>query len=121
ASNFPGVIARFRSGAATVIVRRVTAAARPLHPAADCFPAAGYSLGAGRPYTHPRQARWDCFGAPPDRPRPRVFAGIHDQARDQGTDVSSWYWSALWAQRNRNAGPWWAVTLVAPLNGEDDS
>src|SRR5262249_50112196 len=72
ASSFPGVIARYRAGDATVIVRRVMAPTRQLHPAADCFRAAGYALGGVLTYADATQSRWNCFEATQGGQRWRV-------------------------------------------------
>jgi hypothetical protein len=125
AANFPGAIARYRAGDATLIVRHVTQPTRQLHPAADCFRAAGYSLGAVRTHADNRQTRWSCFEASQGGRRWRVCERITNASGRQWTDVSSWYWSALWSQRmsgeSASAGPWWAITLVAPIDSEDNS
>jgi hypothetical protein len=125
AAAFPGAIARYRAGTDTVIVRAVTQPTRQLHPAADCFRAAGYTLGAARTREDARHARWHCFEAHAGGRRWRVCERITDGAGREWTDVSSWYWSAVWAQRAASAGPWWAVTLVTALDetrtSEDDS
>lgn len=127
AASFPGAIARYRAGDATLIVRHVTQPTRQLHPAADCFRAAGYSLGPVRTHEDTRQTRWSCFEASQGGQRWRVCERITNASGQQWTDVSSWYWSALWSQRtasvsspafpsaSASAGPWWAVTLVSPL------
>lgn len=118
AADFPGAIARYRAGSATVIVRAVTQPTRQLHPAADCFRAAGYTLGGARTHQDSQHARWSCFEADAGGRRWRVCERIVDGTGREWTDVSSWYWSALWAQRYPGAGPWWAVTLVTALDGE---
>lgn len=116
AADFPGAIARYRAGDATVIVREVRLPTRQLHPAADCFRGAGYTLGRARTHADARHARWNCFEAQSGGRRWRVCERIVDSAGREWTDVSSWYWSALWAQRKPGAGPWWAVTLVTALD-----
>ena len=121
AANFPGAITRFRAGDATLIVRQVAQATRQLHPAADCFHAAGYTLGTARTQEDARQTRWNCFAAGQGVRRWRVCERIVDTSGRQWTDVSSWYWSALWSQRAASAGPWWAITLVTPIESEDNT
>jgi hypothetical protein len=121
AANFPGAIVRFRSGDATLIVRRVAQATRQLHPAADCFRAAGYALGTTRPHEDARGGRWNCFQASQGGGRWRVCERIVDASGQQWTDVSGWYWSALWAQRRADSGTWWAITLVTRFEPEDKS
>jgi hypothetical protein len=118
AARFPGTIARFKAGDATLIVREVAQATRQLHPAADCFRAAGYRLGAVRTHEDAQQTRWNCFEATVDGRRGRVCERIADASGRQWTDVSSWYWAALWSQGSATAGPWWAITLVTPIESE---
>jgi hypothetical protein len=119
ARRFPGAIARFRAGDTTLIVREVDAPTRQLHPAADCFRAAGFAIGPARPHENARGERWNCFEARQDGRSQRVCERIADAAGRQWTDVSSWYWAALWSQRDGHAGPWWATTFVTPLEEED--
>jgi hypothetical protein len=114
AADFPGAIVRYRAGDATLIVRQVTQPTRQLHPAADCFRAAGYTLGPVGTREDARHTRWNCFEASQDGRRWRVCERITDRSGNQWTDVSSWYWTAFWSQRSSDAGPWWAVTLVTP-------
>jgi hypothetical protein len=121
AANFPGAIARFRADEASVIVRQVTVATRQLHPAADCFRAAGYALGVVRTHEDAWEKRWSCFVASQAGRRWRVCERIVDPSGRQWTDVSSWYWNALWSQRAAGAGPWWAITLVTPIAPEDNT
>jgi hypothetical protein len=121
AADFPGAIARYRAGDAIVIVREVTQPTRRLHPAADCFRAAGYALGAARTHADARRTRWNCFEARQGAQRVRVCEHIADGAGGQWTDVSSWYWSALWAQRTARPGPWWAITIVTPIDPEEST
>jgi hypothetical protein len=121
AADFPGAIARYRTGDAALIVREVTQPTRQLHPASDCFRAVGYALGTVRTHEDARHARWNCFEARLGTERWRVCERIVDAAGRQWTDVSSWYWSALWSQPAQGAGPWWAVTLVRPLTNDNSS
>jgi hypothetical protein len=121
AANFPGAIARYRAGDTTLIVRQVTQPTRQLHPAADCFRGAGYALGAVRTLEDARNTRWNCFEAGLGGRRWRVCERFTDAAGGAWTDVSSWYWSALWAQRTAQAGPWWAITIVTPLASKDET
>jgi hypothetical protein len=119
AANFPGAIVRYTVDAATLIVREVGQPTRQLHPAVDCFRAAGYAVGPVRTRQGAQQMRWNCFLANRGDRRWRVCERIANASGQQWTDVSSWYWSALWSHDASTAGPWWAVTLVAPLEAED--
>lgn len=118
AARFPGAVARFAfdgaEGRQVLIARHVTQATRQLHPAVDCFRAAGYAVGQDTPKIDADGARWRCFIATRDHKHVRVCERIVPAAAaDAGewTDVSAWYWHALW----HGGGPWRALTLVTPL------
>jgi exosortase/archaeosortase family protein len=112
AHRFPGAIARFGAGREVLVLRHVTQATRQLHPAVDCFRAAGFRASAPRAHTDDEGRAWSCFIASQGGTRLRVCERIEDAARPQAwTDVSAWYWSAL---RSRS-GPWWATTVITPL------
>jgi len=113
AQRFPGAIARFSDGAQTLVVRRVTVPTRTLHPAWDCFRAAGYTLTTANAQIDADGVHWRCFIAARDGQRARVCERIVERDLDSSrawTDVSAWYWSAL-----QSAGPWWAITVITPL------
>ncbi|MGE5339535.1 MAG: hypothetical protein ACM3PU_17025 [Gemmatimonadota bacterium] len=117
AHRFPGAIARFTDGAQTLIVRRVDVATRTLHPAGDCFRAAGYSTSAASARIDADGTHWRCFVAIRAGARLRVCERINAGGFDspQGdTDVSAWYWKAL-----TSTGPWWAITVISPLDERD--
>jgi hypothetical protein len=110
AAGFPGKIATFSDGRRTYVVRWVTRATRRLHPAADCFRGAGYTI-TPRPLLRDAEGRaWSSFsavrGARRLRVRERVVAAAGGEVF---TDASSWYWAAL---LGRSEGPWWAWTIV---------
>lgn len=115
AHRFPGAIARFGAGREVLVLRHVTQPTRQLHPALDCFRAAGFSASAPRAHTDDNGGAWSCFVATQGAARLRVcerIERIEDGAPAQTwTDVSAWYWSAL---RSRG-GPWWATTVITPL------
>lgn len=112
AARFPGVIARFAAGTEVIVLRHVTRPTRQLHPAVDCFRAAGYAVDAPRAMVDDAGDAWRCFVATgADGQRLRVCEQI-TAARGDGawTDVSAWFWAA-W----RGGGPWWATTVITPL------
>ena len=120
AQRFPGAIARLTDGAQALIVRRVTQPTRMLHPAEDCFRAAGFSLAAPRTQVDATGVQWRCFAATRDAARARVCERIVAGTVDGGqawTDVSAWYWSAQMNGR----GPWWVITVITPLAGGSDT
>ena len=114
ALRFPGVIARFAAGSDQVVLRHVTQPTRQLHPAVDCFRAAGYAAEPPRAHRADDGTAWSCFVAERGGERVRVCERLHsDSGEAQWTDASAWYWSAL--RRQGGSGPWWAVTVISPL------
>jgi len=109
--EFPGRMARFTDGSREILFRWIPRASRKVHPGADCFRGAGYSV-------HPLPAKrgsdgeiWGCFEAVKEPERLHVRHRIYDEDGGSWTDVSSWYWSAV---LGRSRGPWWAVTVAGP-------
>ncbi|MBK9243360.1 MAG: hypothetical protein IPM30_00645 [Burkholderiales bacterium] len=121
AARFPGAVARFTDGGQLLIVRHVRRPTRLLHPAADCFRAAGYVLADAQAAIDAQGVRWRCFVARRDGERLRVCERIGerlDEAGESGwTDVSAWFWDAQF----RRAPAWWALTVVTPLDPEAGS
>lgn len=117
AARFPGAVARFTDGEQLLIVRHVRRATRLLHPAADCFRAAGYSVADARAAVDAQGVRWRCFVAERGGERLRVCERIGERLDDPGetgwTDVSAWFWEA---QLRPKARAWWALTVVTPLD-----
>jgi hypothetical protein len=109
AGRFPGRIARFSDGRRQVVLRRVEAATRRLHPASDCFRAIGYDVAPAPMRLGPGGGPASCFTA---RRGGRAFLAC-EQLRDRKgrswPDVSSWYWSAL---LGTSRGPWLASLTV---------
>ena len=106
--GFPGRVARFSDGGRQVVLRRVTAATRKLHPARDCFAALGYRIEPAR-MRGVRGGYSSCFDAMRDGRRVRVCEWIVDADARVFSDVSSWYWPALFG---RSPGPWTAAMVV---------
>lgn len=109
AQHFPGRIARFSDGTRTWILRAVEQPTRRLHPAADCFKGLGYAVQPTGVHADRQGESWSCFRAEGRGRRLNVCERIHDGRGGRWTDVSSWYWSALFAGQ----GPWWAVAVVS--------
>jgi len=118
AARFPGAVARFADGGQLLIVRHVRRATRLLHPASDCFRAAGYAVGGAQAAVDTQGVRWRCFVASRGAERLRVCERIAERLDDAGetgwTDVSAWFWDA---QFRRSALAWWALTVVTPIEG----
>jgi exosortase/archaeosortase family protein len=124
AHRFPGAIARFGAGRELLVLRHVTQPTRQLHPAVDCFRAAGFAASAPRAHVDADGLAWSCFVATQGAARLRVCERIERIApalppangaapahAPAWTDVSAWYWNALFAR----GGPWWATTVITPL------
>ena len=111
ARRFPGAIARFTDGRHVLIVRHVMRPTRQLHPAEDCFRAAGYRLDRPQPMADDRRDRWTCFFAEREGRRMKVCERIHDGGEGQWADTSAWFWAAQYG-----GGPWWAITVVTPMD-----
>ena len=115
ARHFPGTIARLTDGHQTVVLRRVDAPTRMLHPASDCYRALGFRI---RDEHLVRQgddgARLSrCFIAErAGGQRLKVCEHIAGADGSAFTDSSAWYWAAL---AGRSSGPWQAVTVAQPL------
>ncbi len=110
ASGFPGALARFRCGEGEVIFRRVDRATRMLHPAEDCFKAAGFEMRRLSASVVAEDGLWQVWEARRgDDPALWVCEQIRAANGDLFTDVSAWYWQAL---RHPENGPWTAVTWV---------
>ena len=142
AQRFPGVIARFAAGREVLVLRHVTQPTRQLHPAVDCFRAAGFASSAPRASIDDDGRAWSCFIATRDGERLRVCERItqasHAQAfHEQVTDAqvrdaqvnsrqvadplahTAQAWTDVsawyWAALRAPAGPWWAITVITPL------
>jgi exosortase/archaeosortase family protein len=116
AARFPGAVARFTDGGQLLIVRQVRRPTRLLHPASDCFRAAGYAVAMAQAAVDGAGVRWRCFVATRADEKLRVCERIGERfdagAHDGWTDVSAWFWGAQWSP----APAWWAVTVVTPLD-----
>ena len=113
AERFPGAIARMTDDRQVLVLRRVDAPTRMLHPAADCYRALGYGIAQAR-LEHDVHARlWRCFVAERHGTQKlRVCERIVGADGDAFTDTSAWYWAAA---SGRSHGPWQAVTLARPI------
>lgn len=110
ASGFPGALARFRCGEGELILRRVERATRMLHPASDCFQAAGFQMTRLSASVVAEDGLWQVWEARRgDEPPLLVCEQIRGADGELFTDVSAWFWHAL---RRPESGPWMAVTWV---------
>jgi len=117
ADRFPGAIVRMTGdGAVQLVLRRVDAPTRMLHPADDCYRGLGYRIEAQQLERDAQQRLWRCFdaihGGAAGSPGQRVCERIEDAAGHAFTDTSAWYWAAV---TSKSQGPWTAVTVARPL------
>ena len=110
AKSFPGSLARFQCGDAEIIMRRVTAATRKLHSSADCLRASGYAIKHRPVRADADGDLWGRFEARSAQGKYEVTERITSaHTRKSFTDVSAWYWHAVW---HGDDGPWLAVTVM---------
>lgn len=110
AQGFPGMLASCRWGERQVILRRVQIATRRLHPSRDCLRAAGFETSEAKTVTLSDGSTWSRFSATRDGLRRIVHERLISEADGTTwTDVSSWYWSAMWHPLN---GPWRAESII---------
>jgi hypothetical protein len=107
--SFAGRVARFTDGRREWVVRWVAAPTRMLHPAADCFRGAGYTVTPLPLVCDAEGRHWGAFRAEKPSERLRVRECIRDDAGNSWSDASAWYWAAV---LNRTRGPWWAYTVA---------
>lgn len=112
AADFPGRVGRFSDGRREIVMRWISHETRKLHPAVDCFKGSGYRVIPLPIDVDPGGVRWGSFLATRGMERIKVRERIYDAAGNTWTDVSSWYWAALWEQSQR---PWWAITVAATV------
>jgi exosortase/archaeosortase family protein len=108
-SGFSGETRVFEQPGRVVIVRWLKAASRGVHPAADCFRARGYGVGAGGLVRDDAGGRWSEFVAERGEERWKVRERWRDGFGNVWTDVSAWWWAAQGAGAR---GPWWAETVA---------
>lgn len=110
ARQFPGQVARFSDGRRQIVLRRVAAATRTLHPASDCFRAIGYTVTPAPMRLAPDGQPASCFTASRDGHSLTACEQVRDASGGESwPDISSWYWSAL---LGRSQGPWTAALTV---------
>jgi hypothetical protein len=107
--NYPGKMAKFTDGKRNIAIKLVYHPTRKLHPANDCYKGAGYSIKPLPIYVDKNGNRWGQFSAIKNNEEIRVTERIFDNQGNSWTDVSSWYWAALF--EDKTLGPWWAMTV----------
>jgi hypothetical protein len=111
-SDFPGHVGRFSDGQRDIIIRRVDAPTRRLHPAADCLRGAGYAITPLPARKDAGGAIMSCMRASRASDRIEVCEVIRDDKGASWPDVSQWYWSAL---LGAVTGPWWSYVVAHTL------
>lgn len=109
AGQFPGQTARFSDGRRQIVLRRLDAATRRLHPARDCFRATGHAIAPAPMRVSPDRRVASCFAATRGGRTFLVCEQVRDARGRSWPDISSWYWSALLGTSN---GPWTAALTV---------
>jgi hypothetical protein len=117
-AGFPGRIARFTDGQRELIIRWVAAPTRQLHSAADCFRGLGYALTPSTLWRQEDGSPWHRFTASRGSTSLVVREAITDGGAGRWTDVSEWYWRALFGSTD---GPWWAVTVAEHAPPSDEA
>jgi exosortase/archaeosortase family protein len=108
--SFPGSLASYQWGTDQVILRRVNEATRRLHSSGDCLRAAGFEITEAITETRSDNSKWARFDATRDGVRWTVHERIiSERDGSSWTDVSAWFWFALWHPLN---GPWQAETVL---------
>lgn len=116
AQAFPGLLGKFRSDDAEVILRRVAGATRLMHPAADCLRASGYSITTKPAHRDAQGRLWGCAYAERGGTLWRVRERYTNASGTRvSTDASAWFWEAM---LHPAEGPWTAVTVIEALPDE---
>jgi len=109
---FPGIIHKMTDGRRQFILRDVMQATRQLHPAEDCFKGSGYKTHSKPNLRDTHGTAWGQFEASTGDLTLIVRERIYDDHGQSWTDVSSWYWAALFG---KTKAPWHALTIASPL------
>ena len=110
--GFPGQAAQFEGGGERLILRRVQAATRKLHPAKDCFKGIGYSIGELGLVMDAYEQIWRIFRATKENESLEVLEMISDNHGNTWSDVSTWYWAVL---LRRTQGPWTSYVRIRKI------
>lgn len=111
--GFPGRVGRFSNGRSEIVVRWVVEPTRRLHPSADCFRGLGYKIVPADSERDALGRRWSVFRAVKGGQTLHVRELIAGADGRSWSDVSSWYWPAVFG---RAAGPWWGYTVAQSVD-----
>lgn len=110
--DFPGKIGRFSDGYRELIIRWVEQPTRKLHPAADCFKGIGYYIKPQPIQINELGVKMGCFAASKGSSELNVCEYIAAQGGKTWSDISSWYWGALFEDTPEG----WMSYVVAEKN-----
>ena len=115
ARNFPGAIAVFQTDKQIIIMRKVNQATRQLHPAADCYRASGFKISHPHSEIDAAGTAWNVLLAQKNTRQLQICERIYSESGQNFTDISQWYWAALWG---KSKGPWWSITTVEAIDSK---
>ena len=107
-ADFPGQVKIFSDGERIYIIRFVRKITRKLHPASDCYRAAGYRVEFQPMIIKSAGEHWSSFRASRADREVMVRERITDSLGNQWSEPGAWYWSAL---KNETKAPWWGITV----------
>lgn len=107
-ADFPGQVKIFSDGKRIYIIRFVRKSTRKLHPASDCYRAAGYKIEFQPTIIKSAGEHWSAFKASRADREVMVRERITDSLGNQWSEPGAWYWSAL---KNETKAPWWGITV----------
>jgi hypothetical protein len=107
--GFPGQVARFHDGQREIIMRYVEQATRKLHSSAECLKAHGCKIKHLPLYKDKEAGLWSSFTTERKGQNLLIKERITDFYGSQWSDVSAWYWHALF---NPNTGPWLVISVI---------
>ncbi len=114
AENFPGELKIYAVAHDTLIIRRITRASRLLHPSYHCLKAEGFLITHSRIEKDAQEHPVLRYQATRQGEAFQVSESIRNlNGTRQWTDVSAWYWHALF---HPQSGPWEAHTLMTPFS-----
>jgi len=107
--DFPGSIARFSDGNRELIIRWVKEPTRKLHPAGDCFKGIGYAINPQPIRVNKNGINMGCFTAEKETDKLNVCEYIVAEDGETWSDISSWYWGALFGNDEKG---WYSYVIA---------
>jgi hypothetical protein len=115
--EFPGLIGRFTDGEREIILRWITEENRRVHPSSDCFQGIGYKIEPLPIWIDRDGNYWSSFKASNENESLYVYERTYDQQGNSWTDISSWYWAAIFG---KTSSPWWSITVASTYQQKPD-